>query len=160
MVLSWKFALWIMMLSLFFVTFFRLKSLQVSEREGGSLIYNNIIWLITNYILPLLLKGHPRLVNAIGKLYTTLLKREIDPLSEVSFKLILVTVKLPCIQSSLIIKHFSWESLSTILEISVKQPPHLHVGNCDHFLQKKRFIVYETSCLVVWFLMLQIRYIV
>ncbi|XP_073242865.1 kynurenine--oxoglutarate transaminase 3-like isoform X1 [Porites lutea] len=28
-------------------------------------------------------QGHPRLVNAIGKLYTTLLKREIDPLSEI-----------------------------------------------------------------------------
>ena len=37
-----------MMLSLFFVTFFRLKSLQVSEREGGSLIYNNIIIIVNN----------------------------------------------------------------------------------------------------------------
>ena len=31
-------------------------------------------------------KGHPRLVTVLGKLYTTLMKREIDPLSEVSSK--------------------------------------------------------------------------
>ena len=31
-------------------------------------------------------KGHPRLVTALGKLYTTLMKREVDPMSEVSSK--------------------------------------------------------------------------
>ena len=29
-------------------------------------------------------QGHPRLITALGKLYTMLMKREIDPLSEVS----------------------------------------------------------------------------